>query len=192
MHVLAGAYGLCCRIGAWVRRLNGGVAIVDRRRRPADPPAAPPRARLGESLPRAALGAATLEDANHAIRNTLHGHMLPRADDGPPAAAQRARYPAISAPVGRELPLPELRVRLRRRSVKGAPMPEAAVDEHGDAQRREDDVGSDPERTHRRRAVDVESQPPTVKLAAERQLRCGVHSPVAAHDGGDPGAACLR
>lgn len=59
-------------------------------------------------------------------------------------------------------------------------MPEAAVDEHGDALGREDDVGPAPET--RRSAVLEKAQTTTVKSRAQRSLGPGVRSAVSDHD----------
>lgn len=66
--------------------------------------------------------------------------MLPDANHGPTAYTQVAVYLAVTGPVALDLLPPERRAGLRPRYVLGAAVPEAAVDEDGDAEPGEDKV----------------------------------------------------
>jgi hypothetical protein len=68
--------------------------------------------------------------------------MLPDPDDLPTCRGQQAVDPIVSLSIPIELRTPILAVCLRRPSVVGAAMPEAAIDEHRDSLGREHDVCS--------------------------------------------------
>ena len=67
--------------------------------------------------------------------------MLPDAEDTPAEGAEGAGDEAVAGAVGGDLLPPEGGVRLRRRGVQRAAVPEATVDEDGEAVCPEDKVG---------------------------------------------------
>ena len=67
--------------------------------------------------------------------------MLPDAEDAPAEGAEGAGDESVAGAVGGNLLLPEGGVRFRRRGVERAAVPEAAVDEDGEAVSPEDKVG---------------------------------------------------
>lgn len=66
--------------------------------------------------------------------------MLPNPQDCPPGRRQRAFVFAITLLSGLQLASPPLGVGLRKGGVLGTPVPKAAVDKHGYARPRKDDV----------------------------------------------------
>lgn len=68
--------------------------------------------------------------------------MGPRPKDAPTSIAQRFVDCSIALSVGRQLRPPILPIGAGQRAMVGTAMPEAAVDEDGDARLREDYIGS--------------------------------------------------
>lgn len=68
--------------------------------------------------------------------------VRPKAKHVPVGISQRLIDCSIALPVGCQLCLPILPVGAGQRAMVGTAMPEAAVDEDGDARLREDDIGS--------------------------------------------------
>src|SRR5579872_7158004 len=73
----------------------------------------------------------------------LNGDVLPEPDDLPASLSERHVCPAIPFDVAAQLRRPVPLVRGRLPAVLGAAVPEAAVDEHRDLARGENDVWSD-------------------------------------------------
>lgn len=69
--------------------------------------------------------------------------MFPNTNYDPAAFPQGAVYAAIPRPVARDLFAPELRVGFWLGGVFRATVPETAVDEDGDVEQGEDEVGAD-------------------------------------------------
>lgn len=96
--------------------------------------------------------------------------MLPNADWQPPGRTEPFVGIAVTPSVGLNLFAPERGVGLRPGRVLGAAMPEAAIDEHCDSGRSEDDVGASTE-AGQYRAVDPESETLGVEGATKLNLR---------------------
>jgi len=88
--------------------------------------------------------------------------MLPATDHGPPRLPQRKRVRFVASTVAIDLRNPVVKVGLRGPGMPIASMPEAAVDEDGDAATREGNVDMDA----RSSAVDpeVDSVPKAVRM----------------------------
>lgn len=69
--------------------------------------------------------------------------VLPDANHFPTAFPQSGIHAAVASPVGRDLVAPERRVGLRLGGVLGAAVPETTVDEDGDAETPEHEIGAD-------------------------------------------------
>lgn len=119
-----------------------------------------------------------LEDAGHHHVDRL---VLPRPDNPPPSTLEGASDQPVARDVSFELGDPVVAVPLGNVAVLRAAMPKAAVDEHGDAPAREDDVGLRRDGGQLEPVVDAEAQAPRVEAASERALGAGVASPVARH-----------
>lgn len=70
--------------------------------------------------------------------------MFPEAQDEPPLVAQQVVRRRVTAPIRSHFCSPELGVRFGRLIMEWAPVPEAAVYEHGDLPFRERDVYGPP------------------------------------------------
>jgi hypothetical protein len=99
--------------------------------------------------------------------------VLPDPDHFPSGRVESNVGIAVSEAIGLDLLPPVGDVRLRRRSVLGAPVPVAAVDEDDDARRAEHEVRASPAIAEYR-TVDAEAQAPRMELATEEQLRLRV------------------
>jgi hypothetical protein len=74
--------------------------------------------------------------------------VLPDPHDRPSGVRQRVVVAPVASDIPIELCLPVVAVGARSRAVLWAPVPEAAVDEHGHARTREDDVGATAKALH--------------------------------------------
>lgn len=103
--------------------------------------------------------------------------MFPDSEHLPPEFSEMCvRFP-VAFDVAGKLLRPPRRVPLRRGLVIGAPMPEAAVNEHGDFMTRKQDVGS-PARQARQDSVDAIAKAPRVEEPPQRPLRICVPRPL--------------
>src|SRR5829696_3259520 len=107
--------------------------------------------------------------------------VLPGAEHLPAVTCERAVDSTVSGDVASELRLPVRGVRTWRVAVVRAAVPEAAVDEDGEARAREDHVGSNDSGRSRDWVIDPEAQPTSVELRPQSQFRSCVTPTVAAH-----------
>src|SRR5829696_904503 len=107
--------------------------------------------------------------------------VLPGAEHLPSVTCERAVDSTVSGDVASELRLPVRGVRPWRVAVVRAAVPEAAVDEDGEARAREDHVGSNDSGRSRDWVIDPEAQPTSVELRPQSQFRSCVTPTVAAH-----------
>jgi hypothetical protein len=111
--------------------------------------------------------------------------VLPRSDNFPARGAERALDSTVPGEVSLELRDPVVRVAARNVAVLRAAVPEAAVNEHGDAPAAEDDVRPHLKTVESEWIVDTEAQPPGVKRPTDGPLGLGVAPWVAGHPLGD-------
>jgi hypothetical protein len=107
--------------------------------------------------------------------------VLPHADDSPPRISQNLRLLNISPSVLRQLRQPVRVVGLRGPSVFGAPMPEAAVQEHGQSVASERDVGSYDAALGADRVVLSESEPARMQRASQEKFGPRIRTPDRSH-----------
>lgn len=113
----------------------------------------------------------------------LSARVLPEPKHGPARGEQILISATISFLIGGKLCLPPISVRARGRSVQGARVPEAPVDEHSQSCPRKDDVNS--ASIAQNASVDEESTTTSVELASESHFDRRVLGPYSCH-------ACAR
>jgi hypothetical protein len=67
--------------------------------------------------------------------------MHPEPHYPPPKSFEFEGLPTVTADISQELGLPKMNIAARSHVVRWTPVPEAAVDEHGDPMLLEDNVG---------------------------------------------------
>src|ERR1017187_249522 len=107
--------------------------------------------------------------------------MLPTSDDRPTSDRQRPVDPTIALNVASELFFPKHRVGLGTRRVFWAAMPEAAVDEDGDASPRKQQINTHANFGEVKSVVLAETLAARMQERAERQLWGGIFAPICAH-----------
>ena len=138
-----------------------------------------------------------LQDAGDAFDGVLgefvvHGFVLPDADDAPSELLEAGGVGLVAFDVALKLGAPVLGVGARHGGVLGAAVPEASVDEDGDAPGREDDVDFDAAGAgvgggivggggESDVAVFAEAESAAVESAAEGDLGLGVGALVGLH-----------
>lgn len=111
--------------------------------------------------------------------------MLPAANNDPPVSPKGAIDSRVPCDVSIEFRPPVRAVGPRSGAVRGTTVPEAPVDEHGNALPREDDVWPDKPGRSTDREVLPKPQPKSVKLASHRDLRLGISPPRGSHPARD-------
>ena len=106
--------------------------------------------------------------------------MFPCSKHEPAALGKQAVTAGVALPIGGDLGLPPVGVRLRRDGVHGATVPETAVHLHGEPGTREDDVGP----TGQVLNVHSEAQPPTVEFSPQREFGPCTGGSLPGHEGG--------
>jgi hypothetical protein len=76
-------------------------------------------------------------------RGYIHVVVLPNAHDYPACLFQRLLISSVTLDVSQQLAAPVIAVGGRNMPMVWAPMPEAAIDKHGNSQTREGKIGSD-------------------------------------------------
>lgn len=118
--------------------------------------------------------------------------MLPVAQHDPAGVGQCPVRLGVALAVARDLLLPVVGMGLGRRSaVLGAAVPEAAVDEHGDLEACEDDVGPAAQ-IGERTDVDPVTQPMGVQQAPHGHFRLRIARPIGLHRPSSLLARCPR
>lgn len=123
---------------------------------------------------------ATPVDRFHFVRGPRHCIVLPEAENRPAGLDETLIGVTIPLHVPAQFLNPPLRPHLRTRSMNGAVVPEAAVDEHCQSGTREDDVRPS-SRNARQRMIDPEPQPTPMELTPELDLRASVPTPLCRH-----------
>lgn len=90
----------------------------------------------------------SLLNARDHFEGILSDLMLPNSNEAPAFFRQREGLATIAIDVLSELAVPERGIAARMDVVLGAPVPEAAVDEEGELQRRNDEVSLASGRSH--------------------------------------------
>ena len=115
------------------------------------------------------------------VRGVAGVLVLPCPDDDPSRLSETSLGPAVAIDVGIELGAPPVGVRPRGDGVFAAAVPEAPVDEHGDASSGEGDVGPAGDGCH----VDAVAETAAMQLATERQFGLGPGRPKLRHEAAD-------
>jgi hypothetical protein len=115
-------------------------------------------------------------------RRTSRVFVLPDSDHDPSSVAQRGRYQLVASAVPLQFRSPVLGVGLGSGSVCWAPVPEAAVHEHGDLQAWEEEIWPhcDPASDHSALTSITETEP--MDGSAHRELWLRVSLAVGPHD----------
>jgi hypothetical protein len=121
-----------------------------------------------------------LQDSGDRI---VHWRVLPNAEDMPAGRCERRRRDAVPLNVAIELLGPVRRVVAWVDAMIRAPVPEAAVEEHGYAGASEGDVCAGCCANAFDAIVDAVPAPRTMQCRPKAELRPGVAAAVAAHDG---------
>ncbi len=127
-------------------------------------------------------------DAMNPVGSVARILVFPDTHDGPSCGVKAGVDLLIALHVSFKLRRPIVGVGLRRRSVFGTAVPEAAVDKDGNASRREHDIGSDAEPVRVDPVVRAKSEAKLMKRGPYAQLRRGAGAPVGAHTRGRCGA----
>lgn len=106
-----------------------------------------------------------------ARRSLLRVLVLPHPNDGPSCPGKVFIDLTIALNVAAQLRHPVTSIGPRHPPVHGTAVPEAAVDEHGDSRAREDDVWTNLSSFDNQREILAESQPATVEVRPEPDLR---------------------
>ena len=138
------------------------------------------RAGLASLLPLPGRGPRFLEFPDDELNGLLRGDVLPDAENPPPLGLGHGGRLRVALTILRQLRLPVVGVRDRDRPVLGAPVPEAPVDENGQAPPGEDDVRPAP-LIAPRREIDAVPVAARVQKPADRHLGLGVPAPVRPH-----------
>ena len=113
--------------------------------------------------------------------------VLPGPNDGPACLCKPLVGVAVTPPVALDFLGPPVAVVARPVAVPWTAVPEAAVDEHGDTQPWEHEVGASAE-PWQGRSVNEVAQTEGVHRPADRELRRGVALGNPRHAGGDAAA----
>jgi len=106
--------------------------------------------------------------------------VLPEAQNGPTEVVEMLVGLPVALDVAGQLGRPPFLVRHGVCRVRGAPVPEATVNEDRDMRPGEEEVCA-ATRKARDRVVDAEPEPATVQLPAEEELRFGVPATLPGH-----------
>ena len=139
-------------------------------------------------LPLPDRGPRILEFPDDELNGLLRGNVLPDAENPPPLGLGHGGRLRVALTILHQLRLPVVGVRDRDRPVLGAPVPEAPVDENGQAPPGEDDVRPAP-LIAPRREIDAVPVAARVQEPADRHLGLGVPAPVRPHRPGGAGTA---
>lgn len=119
--------------------------------------------------------------------------VFPHPNRVPPHVRESRVGVRIALNVPRELRLPVRAVRARYLRVLRTAVPEAAVEEDGNALTREGDINTDEATTrHSDRIVAAEAEPSAMKRRTEDDLRPGVPLPVPLHHSGSGRGGGMR
>ena len=112
--------------------------------------------------------------------------MLPDVQGFPPDGAEFAVLSRVAFAVRGDLVRPPRCVGLGRNGMLRTAVPETTVHEDSQAQPDDDDVGT----TRKIATVQPESDPPSVELTSQRNLRTGIRTPQALHEPAHDLAGC--
>lgn len=112
--------------------------------------------------------------------------VFPCPDNEPPISAQGDGVPLVPGLIGIELAAPPSGIRLGGDGMLRTAVPEAAVNEHGDAGAGQHDVRA----PRQPPGVDPESEAATMQGPAQRELGSGTRCPQARHETLHRGARC--
>ena len=126
------------------------------------------------------------------IGDACRGLVLPRPNHRPARCAKGVVDAFVASPIASQLRVPVAAIRPRSSAVLGTAMPEAAVDEHGEAGAGKHDVWAHAYRASVDRQVDSVSEAAPMEYGSEEEFRFRVAAAIAAHDCGGCSAARVR
>lgn len=124
----------------------------------------------------------------NALRNDRRILMLPDVQGFPSHGAEFTIFSRVSFAVRGDLVCPPCCVGLGRDGVLRTAMPETTVDEDGQPQLDDDDVGT----TRKIATVQPETDPPPVEFSSQHHLGTSVRARQALHEPADRFAGCGR